>query len=300
MNDSSGTGHGAAAAPRIAGGFESRLGQGEFIVTAEFRPPTTASSEYLIEKASPIASRVDAVNVTDGASARVHTSSLAAAALLVGEGYEPILQVTCRDRNRIALEGHFLGAAALGINNFLCMRGDDPSAGDHPNAKGVFDIDTLSLIKMAATLRDDGTLSSGRAIERPPHYLIGAVDTPVAPSADWSRDPLMAKIDAGARFVQTQFCFDTTIVENYTRALADAGATDKVSLLIGLGPISSAKSAVWMRENLYGVEVPDTIVQRLEDAADAKSEGAPYLHRTDGANEGHSGRRRRPPHGRPW
>ena len=265
---------GSAVTPgRVSERFESQLDKGGFITTAEFRPPTTASADYLLEKAGPIASRVDAVNITDGASARVHTSSLAAAALLVAEGYEPILQVTCRDRNRIALEAHFLGAAALGINNVLCMRGDDPTAGDHPDAKGVFDLDTLGLIKMAATLRDDGVLLSGRTVERPPQYLIGAVDTPVAPTEGWSPDPLIAKIDAGARFVQTQYCFDPAIVEAYVGALTDAGITEKVAVLIGLGPISSAKSARWMRENLYGVDVPDSIVKRLDDAADPKAEG---------------------------
>ena len=253
--------------------FAARLERSEFTITAEFRPPTTASANYLLEKAAPIASRVDAVNVTDGASARVHTSALASAGLLASAGYEPILQVTCRDRNSIALEGHFLGAAALGVNNILCMRGDDPAAGDHPTATGVFEVDTLDLIKMAATLRDNGTLSSGRGVEQPPHYMIGAVDTPAMPTKAWSPGPILAKIDAGAQFVQTQFCFDRSIIESYASALADAGVTDRAALLIGLGPIGSAKSAMWMRENLYGVEVPDAIIQRLANAADAKREG---------------------------
>ena len=270
MNDGGTT---AVRGATNAGSFAARLERGEFVITAEFRPPTTASSDYLLEKAAPIADRVDAVNVTDGASARVHTSSLAASGLLVGAGYEPILQVTCRDRNSIAMEGHFLGAAALGINNILCMRGDDPAAGDHPEATGVFDLDTLGLIEMAACLRDDGALASGRAVDHPPRYVIGAVDTPAKPIEGWSPAPLRAKIDAGAQFVQTQFCFDVSVIESYAAALTEAGLTDRASLLIGLGPIGSAKSAVWMRENLYGVEVPDAIVRRLNDASDARSEG---------------------------
>ena len=260
-------------APPPIGRFEALLNEGGFIVTAEFRPPTTASANFLLEKAEPIASRVNAVNVTDGAGARVHTSSLAVAALLVREGYEPILQVTCRDSNRIALEGHLLGGGALGIRNILCMRGDHPSDGDHPDAKGVFDLETLELIGMAATLRDKGTLLSGRQVDHPPHYVIGAVDTPVWPNADWSAANLLRKVDAGARFVQTQFCYDPAIVEAYARALRAAGLTEQVRLLIGLGPIGSARSALWMREHLYGVDVPDTVIDRLGNAADPAAEG---------------------------
>ncbi len=274
MNEHSRTGGAAVAPSGVSSRFEARLDQGGFIVTAEFRPPTTASADYLLEKAGPIASRVDAVNVTDGAGARVHTSSLATAALLARDGHEPILQITCRDRNRIALEAHLLGAATLGVHNILCMRGDDPTAGDHPDAKGVFDIDTLGLIKMAATLRDEGVLLSGRVIEKhPPRYVIGAVDTPVQPSPTWSADPLLAKISAGARFVQTQFCFEPALVEAYVAALRTAGVAETVRLLIGLGPISSARSARWMRDNLFGVDVPDTIVDRLEGASQPAAEG---------------------------
>ncbi len=264
---------GAPAADALSGRFEARLNEGGFIVTAEFRPPTTASADYLLEQAASIASRVDAVNVTDGAGARVHTSSLAVAGLLAREGYEPILQVTCRDRNRIALEGHLLGCAALGVHNVLCMRGDDPTAGDHPDAKGVFDLETLELIAMAATLRDKGTLLSGRPIDHPPHYVIGAVDTPVMPTADWSAANVIRKLEAGARFVQTQFCYDLAIIEAYAAALRTAGVGDQIRLLIGLGPIGSARSALWMREHLYGVEVPDVIVDRLDKADDPVAEG---------------------------
>ena len=264
---------GAPAGRAPPGRFEARLNEGGFIVTAEFRPPTTASADHLLERAAPIAGRVDAVNVTDGAGARVHTSSLAAAALLAREGHEPILQVTCRDRNRIALEGHLLGGAALGVRNILCMRGDDPTAGDHPDAKGVFDLETLELIAMAASLRDEGTLLSGRRIDHPPHYVIGAVDTPATPAAGWTPGSLLRKIEAGARFVQTQFCYDLGVVEAYAAALRACGVGEQVRLLVGLGPIGSARSARWMREHLYGVEVPDAVVRRLEEADDPRAEG---------------------------
>lgn len=249
------------------------LGQGKFAITAEVTPPLSGAPEALLEKARPLKGVVDAVNVTDGASAKVHMSSLAAAALLVKDGIEPVLQMTCRDRNRIALESDLLGASALGIRNILVLRGDDPTVGDHPEAKPVFDFESRDLLDVALTMQSQGTLPSGRKIDAPPRFFMGAADTPIDPPEDWRPEALIDKAEAGARFIQTQFCFDTGIVRRYAEGLAEAGLADRLSILIGIGPLASARSALWMRKNLWGTTIPDAVIERLENARDPKDEG---------------------------
>ena len=246
---------------------------GNFALTAEVTPPLSGAPEALLEKARPFRGVVDAVNVTDGASARVHMSSLAAAALLAADGIEPILQMTCRDRNRIALESDLLGASALGVRNILVLRGDDPSVGDHPEAKPVFDFESRELLQVANAMATSGTLPSGRKITPPPALFLGAADTPIDPPDDWIPQALIDKADAGARFIQTQFCFDTGIVRRYAQGLARAGLADRLSVLIGIGPLASARSALWMRKNLWGTTIPDAIIERLEGARRPKEEG---------------------------
>lgn len=265
-----------SAGTNAVSGLACLLADGTFAVTAEVTPPLAGGPDALIAKAAPLKGAVDAVNVTDGASARVHMSSVAAAALLLREGIEPVLQVTCRDRNRIALESDLLGASALGLRNVLILRGDDPTAGDHPDAKPVFDLESRDLLAVAAQMRDEATLPSGRAIEPPPSLFLGAADSPIDPPDDWKPDGLAAKADAGAQFVQTQFCFDTHVVRRYAARLAEHGLTDRLGILIGIGPLLSARSAIWMRENLWGTIIPDAIVERMEAAGDpeaAKAEG---------------------------
>ncbi len=256
---------------------ESRLVRtllsGGFALTAEVTPPVSGGVEALLARAEPLRGQVDAVNVTDGASARVAMSSLAASAILARHGIEPVLQVTCRDRNRIALQSDLLGASALGIHNLLILRGDDPAAGDEPDAKPVFDMESRDLIRVAAAMRDDGRLPSGREIDAPPKFFIGAADTPFDPPEDWWPEGLNGKADAGAQFVQTQLCFDIEIVRRYIARLKELGLTDRLFILIGLGPLASARSARWMRDNLYGVIMPDHIIDRLEQAADPRQEG---------------------------
>jgi len=256
-----------------AEGLATTLAEGRFAITAEVTPPLSASADVLLEKALPLRGVVDAVNVTDAASARVHLSSIAAAAILVREGIEPVLQMTCRDRNRIALECDLLGAAALGIRNVLILGGDDPKAGDHPDAKPVFDLGSRDLIEVAAMMRDEGKLPSDREIKPPPALFLGAADLPIDPAADWKPDGLAAKIDAGAGFVQTQFCFDMDIVRRYVERLGEHGLTERVGILIGIGPLASARSARWMRDNLYGTIIPDAVVERMDGAEDARAEG---------------------------
>jgi methylenetetrahydrofolate reductase (NADPH) len=200
-------------------------------------------------------------------------SALAAAAILAQNGIEPILQMSCRDRNRIALQSDLLGAAALGIRNLLMLRGDDPSAGDQADAKPVFDLDTQALAATAAMMRDRGELPSGRALQDRPAFFIGATDSPLDPLPGWKPDRLRAKLDAGVQFVQTQFCMDVDILTRYLRRLADEGIGANLFVLVGVAPLASARSAHWMRENLPGVIIPETTVRRLEQAAEPKAEG---------------------------
>jgi methylenetetrahydrofolate reductase (NADPH) len=247
-----------------------RLAAGRFVITAEVMPPVSCDPDDLTAKALPLRGLADAVNVTDGAGAHAHMSALAAAALLIAAGIEPILQLTCRDRNRIALQGELMGAAALGVRNLLLLRGDDPSAGDQPKAKPVFDLDSRSLTGTARAIRD-GKLPHGTKVAGAAPFFIGAADIPIDPPPGWEPDSLKAKVAAGAQFVQTQFCMDTAIVRRYAARLADAGLS--AFLLIGVNPLRSARSAAWMRRHLFGTIIPDTMVARLEQAEDAAAEG---------------------------
>ncbi|MFT5487128.1 MAG: methylenetetrahydrofolate reductase (NADPH) [Paracoccaceae bacterium] len=250
------------------------IAAGRFAITAEITPPLSADPADLLSKASVLKGHVDAANVTDGASARAHMSSVAAAGLLVQHGIEPVLQFTCRDRNRIALQSDILGGAALGVENLLILRGDDPSAGDQPDAKPVFDYESRDLMDCARQMRDDATLPSGREIKSAPKLFIGGADTPMDPADErWKPDGLLAKIGAGAGFFQTQFCFDADMVRKYAAGLIDHGISERAGVLIGIGPLASAKSARWMRENLWGTTIPDALIDRLDAAADPKAEG---------------------------
>ncbi len=253
--------------------LQRKLSAGEFVVTAEVTPPLSADAAVLLAKAAPLRGRVDAVNVTDAAGARTAMSSFAAAAILAGEGIEPVLQITCRDRNRIALACDLLGAAAQGIENLLILHGDEPAGGDQPDAAPVYDLDSRAVISLARQMRDDAMLPSERKIEPPPHFFIGAADTPRDPEADWQPKGLEAKAAAGADFVQTQFCFDLGLAERYFARLRDFAVPDRLAFIVGVGPIASARSARWMRDNLFGVSVPDAVITRLEQAEDPAAEG---------------------------
>jgi len=220
----------------------------------------------LLAKALPLKGLADAVNITDGAGARPHLGAVTAAAMLVEQGIEPVLQLTCRDRNRIALQSDLLSAAASGVRNLLMLRGDDPSAGDQPDAKPVFDLDPRSLLETARRLRDSGKLPSGRKVTGRADFFLGSADNPIDPPPGWQPTALNAKIAAGAQFVQTQFCMDAGVVRRYMARLAEQGVADKASFLIGIVPLRSAKSARWIREKLFGAIIPETIVERMERA----------------------------------
>ena len=253
--------------------FEARLRAVRFVMTTEVVPPDSCDAQDLIRKAAPLRGLADAVNVTDGAGARAHMDALAAAAILVRAGVEPVLQIACRDKNRIALQGELMGAAALGIRNLLLLTGDDPKAGDQPETKPVFDLDARALLDTARRLREENALPTGRKVAGKAAFFLGAADLPVDPPAGWRPAGLIAKAAAGAQFVQTQFCMDAAIVRRYVGALADAGLTRKLAILIGVNPLRSAKSGRWMRHHLYGTIIPDVLIARMERAADPLREG---------------------------
>jgi methylenetetrahydrofolate reductase (NADH) len=253
--------------------LQSLLAAGRFALTAEITPPASSNLAELLAKALPLKGLADAVNVTDGAGARAHLDSTVAASALLQEGIEPILQLTCRDRNRIALQSQLLGAAALGITNLLLLKGDDPRTGDQPDAKPVFDLDTAALAATAVSIRDRGQLPYGREVGGSAAFFVGVADAPVDPPPGWLPTGLTKKIDAGAQFAQTQFCMDAPILRRYVERLRESGAGGRVHLIIGVAPLSSAKSARWIKEHLFGSIIPEWMIERLEKAADPQAEG---------------------------
>jgi methylenetetrahydrofolate reductase (NADPH) len=257
----------------VAMTLQDKLRAKRFVITAEVTPPVTADRNEFLAKALPLKGLADAVNITDGAGARPHLGAVTAAAMLVAVGIEPILQFTCRDRNRIALQSDLLSAAASGVHNLLMLRGDDPSAGDQPGAMPVFDLDPRTLLETARRLRDSGELPSGRKIGGRADFFLGGADNPIDPSPGWQPKGLQAKIDAGAQFVQTQFCMDAGVVRRYMARLAEHGLTGRMSMLIGIAPLRSAKSARWIKEKLFGAIIPDAVVARMESALDPLAEG---------------------------
>jgi methylenetetrahydrofolate reductase (NADPH) len=249
------------------------LQAGHFVMTAETSPPDAAAAAAVLDRVECLRGVADAVNVTDGASARVHMSALAAATIMAQAGIEPVLQMTTRDRNRLALQGDVIGASALGIHNFLCLTGDKMAAGDQPDAAEVFEMDSGELMRQMRDMRDTASFPSGRSIDPAPSLFLGAAEMPALPGEHWPAARLQAKIDNGTQFFQTQYCFDLAKVRAYCQGLVDGGFTEQAYFLIGIGPLASAKSASWMNANLFGVQVPDAIITRLEGAADQKAEG---------------------------
>ena len=262
-----------AGSAHLACTFADRLLAGRFVMTAEVAPPVSCDAQDLLRKATPLRGLADAVNLTDGAGARAHMSALAAATILLGAGIEPILQITCRDKNRIALQSELMGAAALSVRNILVLTGDDPKAGDQPDTKPVFDIDSKTLLQTARRLRDERTLPTGREVAGKPSFFLGAADMPIDPRAGWQPTGLLGKVAAGAQFAQTQFCLDASVVRRYAGVLADAGVTQQLAILIGVNPLRSAKSAQWMKSHLFGTIIPDALITRMEKAADPAREG---------------------------
>jgi methylenetetrahydrofolate reductase (NADPH) len=220
----------------------------------------------VLQKAKVLARHTDAINCTDNTGAHVHLAAMAAAHLLVEAGLEPIMQLTTRDRNRLGLQADLLGAAALGIRNVIMMSGDDVSAGDHPDARSIYDIDSIQLVRIARTMRDAGTYLSGRRIAPPPQFFIGAVENPFAPPLDYRAIRLSKKVEAGAEFVQTQLVFDVAVFTSFMTQVRDLGLLDRVAMIPSVAIPRSAKGARFMKEKVPGVVVPDGVVARMEAA----------------------------------
>ena len=248
---------------RAGGRLERVLQSGRFAVTAELNPPDSADPEDVYRSALVLSTVCDGINAVDASGAHCHMSSVAICALLIRAGYEPIYQVSCRDRNRIAIQGDLLGAAAMGVRNLLCITGDDVSVGDQPEAKRVFDFDSIQLLRTVRMMRDEGVFLSGRQLTTKPRFLLGAAANPFAPPFDWRPLRLAKKIAAGADFIQTQYCFDVPRLREYMKQVGDLGLLDEVYMLVGVGPLRSDRAAEYMRTKIPGVVIPDEVVERL-------------------------------------
>ncbi|HEG44256.1 MAG TPA: methylenetetrahydrofolate reductase [Phycisphaerales bacterium] len=254
--------------------LEKVLTAGKFAVTAELGPPQNANPDAVKKKAEYCKGNCEGANVTDNQTAIVRMSSMAASVIALSCGVEPIMQMVCRDRNRIAMQSDILGAAALGIKNLLCLSGDHQGFGNQPEAKGVYDIDSTQLIAMVKQMRDDKQLISGDEIkEYEPRLFIGAVANPFADPFEYRVLRLAKKIEAGADFIQTQCIFDMERFEKWMELVVAEGLHEKVYILAGLTPVRSHKALIYMKNNVAGISVPDELIARMEAAEDKKQEG---------------------------
>jgi methylenetetrahydrofolate reductase (NADPH) len=258
-----GTAAGNATAGPGVGRLQAALQQGRFVVTAEIGPPRSSSVAPIRRKARLLRDWIDAANVTDCQSAVVRMASWAGCLVLMQEGVEPVMQLQCRDRNRIGLQSDLLGAAALQIPNVLLLTGDHPRFGDQPDARAVFDLDSIQLIWTARTMREQRKLLNGRELKPAPDWFIGAVENPFAPPLKWRAERLGKKVAAGARFCQTQFIFDVNIFAQWMQQVRDLGLDKRCSILAGVGPVKSLRALEHMRREVPGMYVPDTVVRRL-------------------------------------
>jgi methylenetetrahydrofolate reductase (NADPH) len=245
-----------------AGNLRAALEAGRFVVTAEIGPPRGADSDAILRKAEMLRGWVDAANVTDNQGASVRMSSLAGSILVQQAGVEAVMQLTCRDRNRLALQSDLLAAGALGIPNVLLLTGDHPCFGDHPEAKPVFDLDSVQLTWAARTLRQ-GTLMSGKKLSERPTWLIGAVENPFAPPTRYRARRLAKKVAAGAEFAQTQYVFDVDMFARWMADVRELGIHDRCAVIAGVGPIRSLRVLEFLRTGVPGVHLPDDVVRRL-------------------------------------
>jgi len=250
------------------------LDSGQFAVTAEIGPPKHASVEGVKHHAHMMKDYVDATNITDCQTAIVRISSIATGVHVLGCGIEPIVQMTCRDRNRIAMQADILGAYCLGMRNMLCLSGDHQKFGNHPTSKNVYDVDSMQLIQSLRRMRDDKVFFSGEEIkEQEPRFFIGAVANPFADPFEYRIDRLEKKVEAGAQFIQTQCIFDMERFERFMEKVRERGIDQRVHILAGLTPLKSWRAAKYMQSNVSGMIVPDSIVERLKSAEDPKKEG---------------------------
>jgi 5,10-methylenetetrahydrofolate reductase len=247
----------------------SVLAIGHFAVAAELSPPKGISLEQIARNAQILRHYADAVNVTDNQAASVRMASIPVAALLLKHGVEPVAQMTCRDRNRLAIQADLLGASALGIRNLLCLSGDHGIWGDHPDAKNVYDLDSIHLIRLVRNLTEHGRLDNGRSISPAPQFFSGAAANPFAPPYDYRPSRLAKKVAAGARFVQTQLIYNVERFKSYMARVRDLGLHEQVYILAGVGPIKSVGQARFMATKVAGMEVPEGIVARMANTPKA-------------------------------
>jgi len=252
--------------------LEARLAAGRFAVTAEIGPPKSADGEVVRHKAVALAGLVDAANVTDNQTAVVRLSSIAGALIAKQAGVEPIVQVTCRDRNRIAIQSDLLGAYALGLHNVLCMTGDAAKAGNHPDAKDVFDLTTADLLRMLRGMRDEGTFLNGETMRLAPRFFTGATSAPMLGSMDKELARLDERVNLGADFFQSQFVFDVAAFRPFMEHWVERGLAGRAAFLVGVGPLKSLAQAQHMN-TLPGVVIPGEVLKRLADACDPQQTG---------------------------
>ncbi len=246
------------------------LDKGGFAVTAECGPPKGADPEVVLRKAELLKGKVDAVNVTDNQTAIVRMSSLAACALLKSAGLDPVLQVVVRDRNRIALQSDILGASALGVRNVLCLSGDHQAFGNQPQAIGVFDLDSIQFVQTVRAMRDEGVILGGEKLSKPPDVFIGAAANPFGDPLSFRAVRLAKKVAAGAEFIQTQCIYNLERFQTWMRMVRDRALTEKTCILGGVTPLKSAGMARYMRDKVSGMDIPDEVVRRMEQAPPKK------------------------------
>ena len=253
--------------------LEQTLKANEFAITAEIPAPISASDSEIEEKIDLLTGHVHAINVTDNPGATAHMSSLAGCSIVRNKGIDPIFQVTCRDRNRLAIQSDLMGASALGINNVLTLAGDPVKNGDHPDAKAVFDINSKKILSIMQSMNDHGETMSGRQLQTKSNFFAGGAAIIHEPENNWDPVALKDKVTQGAKFIQTQFCYDVDLLRDYMKHIVDAGLSEKLFFIVGIGPLRSDKSAKWMRDKLFGTVIPESIVKRMEQAENQIQEG---------------------------
>jgi methylenetetrahydrofolate reductase (NADPH) len=252
--------------------LKEKIESNKFIACGEIGPPRSCDGDVIREKSKYFKGIVDAVNITDNQTALVRLSSIASAKILLEEGVEPIMKMTCRDRNRIAMQSDLLGAAALGIRNVLCLTGDHQKFGDQPEAKGVFDLDSTQLIGTVARM-NSGFLLSNQEMKKAPEFLIGAAANPFAEPFEMRVIRLYKKIEAGARFIQTQPVFHLEIFTRWMEKIVEMGLHEKCAILVGVMPVKSEKALLHMKKEVPGVKIHDEYINRIKEARDPKQEG---------------------------
>ena len=260
--------------------LERSLVAGKFVVTAEIMPPKTPSAKVISKKTTALKGVITAANLTDNQSAMVRLASLAASKIVLDAGIEPIMQVTCRDRNRLAIQSDVIGASALGIQNVLCVTGDHQKFGNHTSAKNVYDMDSMHVIRMLRKMRDEGCYFNDEPIRnrakgnvKPPSLFIGAAANPFAYPRNFRPYRLLKKIDSGADFVQTQPVYDLEVFKAWYHIVSDLGLHEQTFILAGITPVKSARALIYMRDNVPGMHIPEHMIKRMETCADPEKEG---------------------------